>query len=181
MPALTSTFVWSWMFDTNFGILNYLLGKITGESWAGHTWLTNPVSFFAVLACIIVWQGVPFIAFTLYAGLTQIDSGILEAAEIDGASAVKRFFQVQMPITRSVFTVLIVLSIIWDLRVFAQVYALQGVGGDSSKTSTLGVWIYQQGTSSGDFGLSAAAAVIMCLIMVAISFYYVRQTLSQED
>ncbi|MCL2783323.1 MAG: sugar ABC transporter permease, partial [Propionibacteriaceae bacterium] len=149
MPALTSVIVWGWMFDTQYGIINYLLTKVTGDNWQGHSWLLNPVSFFAVLIIIIVWQGIPFVAFTLYAGLTQVDEAVMEAAQIDGASAVKRFFQVQMPMTRSIFTVLIVLSIIWDLRVFAQVYALQGIGGISAQTSTLGVWIYQQGSSSG--------------------------------
>lgn len=181
MPALTAVIVWGWMFDTQYGVINYILSKITGNDWMGHSWLLNPVSFFAVLVVIIVWQGIPFVAFTVYAGLTQVDGAIMEAAEIDGASPVKSFFQVQMPMTRAIFTVLIVLSIIWDLRVFAQVYALQGIGGIAEKTSTLGVWIYQRGSSSGDFGLSAAAAVIMVFIMVAISFYYVRQTLREED
>jgi N,N'-diacetylchitobiose transport system permease protein len=181
MPALTSVIVWGWMFDTQFGVINFVLTKVTGDDWAGHSWLSNPLSFFAVLTFVIVWQGIPFVAFTLYAGLTQVDGAILESAQIDGASAVRRFFQVQMPMTRSIFTVLIVLSIIWDLRVFSQVYALQGIGGIAEKTSTLGVWIYQRGSSSGDFGLSAAAAVVMCVIMLVISFYYVRQTLTEED
>jgi len=181
MPALTATIVWGWMFDTQYGVINYLLSKITGHNWMGHQWLLNQFSFFVVLTIIVVWQGVPFIAFTLYAALTQVDGAIMEAAEIDGASSVKRFFQVQMPMTRSVFTVLIVLSIIWDLGIFAQVYALQSIGGIAAQTSTLGVWIYQRGSAAGDFGLSAAAAVIMVIMMLAISYYYVRDTLLKED
>jgi len=181
MPALTATIVWGWMFDTQYGVINFLLSKITGHNWMGHQWLLNPFSFFVVLTIIVVWQGVPFIAFTLYAALTQVDGAIMEAAEIDGASSVKRFFQVQMPITRSVFTVLIILSVIWDLGIFAQVYALQAIGGIAAQTSTLGVWIYTRGSSAGDFGLSAAAAVIMVIMMLAISFYYVRDTLLKED
>jgi len=181
MPALTSVIVWGWMFDTKYGVINFLLTKISGQDWMGHSWLLNPVSFFAVLTLIIVWQGIPFVALTLYAGLTQVDAAVMEAAAIDGASPVKRFFQVQMPITRPIFTVLIVLSVIWDLRVFAQVYALQGIGGNTDQTSTLGVWIYQRGSAGGDFGFSAAAAVIMVILMLVISSYYVRQTLKQED
>ncbi|HEY0188435.1 MAG TPA: sugar ABC transporter permease [Cellulomonas sp.] len=181
MPALTAVIVWGWMFDTQYGVINYLLTQITGHSWSGHSWLINPLSFFVVLAIIVIWQGVPFIAFTMYAGLTQIPGEVLEAAQIDGAGASKRFFQIQVPYVRSILTVLIVLSIIWDLRVFAQVYALQGIGGIAEKTSTLGVWIYQKGTASGDFGVSAAAAVIMVVIMLAISVSYVRQTISEEE
>ena len=181
MPALTSVIVWGWMFDTDYGVVNYLMSKITGNNWMGHQWLIDPLSFFVVLGIIIVWQGVPFIAFTMYAALTQIDRDVTEAAQIDGASAWQRFWRIHVPYVRQVVVVLVVLSVIWDLRVFAQVYALQGIGGIAEKTSTLGVWIYQKGTASGDYGVSAAAAVIMVFMMLAIALPYVRQTLEEDD
>jgi N,N'-diacetylchitobiose transport system permease protein len=181
IPALTSVMVWGWMFDTQYGVVNHVLGLITGESWRGHSWLIHPLSFFLVLGLIVVWMGVPFIAFTMYAGLTQVPGEVIEAAQLDGASARKRFFLVQVPYVRQIIIVLTVLSVIWDLRIFAQVYALQGIGGLYEKTSTLGVWIYQVGTASGDYGMSAAAAVVMVVIMLAVSFGYVRQTLKEED
>ncbi|HEY0118809.1 MAG TPA: sugar ABC transporter permease [Cellulomonas sp.] len=181
MPALTSVIVWGWMFDTDYGVVNYLMSKITGNDWMGHQWLIDPLSFFVVLTLIIVWQGVPFIAFTMYAALTQIGHEVTEAAQIDGASAWQRFWRIHVPYVRQVIVVLVVLSVIWDLRVFAQVYALQGIGGIAEKTSTLGVWIYQKGTASGDYGVSAAAAVIMVFLMLAISFHYVRQTIEEDD
>lgn len=179
MPALTATIVFGWMLDTDYGVINYLLTKITGHDWIGHQWLLNPVSFYAVLAMIIVWQGIPFVAFTVYAAMTGISGEVIEAAQIDQAGPIKRFFLIELPYIRPVLTVLIVLSVIWDLRVFAQVYALQGIGGIAEQTSTLGVWIYQQGSSN--VGLSSAAAVIMLLIMLIISVAYVRQTLSEGD
>ncbi|MFV2144363.1 MULTISPECIES: carbohydrate ABC transporter permease [Isoptericola] len=181
MPALSTVMVWGWMFDTRYGVVNYLLTQVTGSDWAGHSWLIEPLSFFLVLGLIVVWMGVPFIAFTMYAGLTQVPVETLEASQLDGANARQRFFQIQVPFVRSIIIVLIVLSVIWDLRVFAQVYALQGIGGLYEKTSTLGVWIYQKGTASGDFGFAAAAAVVMVFIMLLISLYYVRQTLKEDD
>ncbi|WP_418277499.1 carbohydrate ABC transporter permease [Isoptericola jiangsuensis] len=181
MPALSSVMVWGWMFDTRSGVVNYLLTKITGDDWTGHSWLIDPLSFFLVLGLIVVWMGVPFIAFTMYAGLTQVPVDTLEAAQLDGANGRQRFFLIQVPFVRSIILVLVVLSVIWDLRVFAQVYALQGIGGLYEKTSTLGVWIYQKGTASGDFGFAAAAAVVMVFILLIISFSYVRQTLKEDD
>ena len=181
MPALTSVIVWGWMFDTQYGVVNYLMTKITGDNWMGHSWLINPWSFFVVLTLIVVWQGIPFIAFTMYAGLSQVPREVTEAAEIDGASSWQRFFLILVPYVRQIVVVLVVLSVIWDLRIFAQVYALQGIGGIIEKTSTLGVWIYQKGTAGGDYGVSAAAAVIMVIIMLAISLQYVRQTLEEDD
>lgn len=181
MPALTSVIVWGWMFDTQYGVINYLMSKVTGNDWTGHQWLISPLSFFVVLGIIIVWQGVPFVAFTMYAALTQIDHDVTEAAQIDGASAWQRFWLIHVPYVRQVVVVLVVLSVIWDLRVFAQVYALQGIGGIAEKTSTLGVWIYMKGTAGGDYGVSAAAAVIMVFIMLAISVQWVRQSIEEGD
>jgi N,N'-diacetylchitobiose transport system permease protein len=181
MPALTATLIWGWMFDTKYGVINYLMSVITGnQSWIGYSWLLNPFSFFVVLTIIIVWGAVPFVSFTLYGGLTQVSSEMIEAAAIDGASAVQRFFKIQVPQVRSIFIVLIVLSIIWDLNLFVQVNALLSVGGDPLEVSTYGVWIYRTGTAGGDLGLSSAAAVIMVIIMLIISGYYVRQIFKEE-
>ncbi len=180
-PALVTTTLWGWIFDTSYGLLNFIMTKLTGDNWMGHSWLMNPWSFFLVLGVIIVWGAIPFVTFTLYAGLTQIPGEVIEAAQMDGASPVQRFFQIQMPYVRGVYLVLIILSIIWDIRVYAQVVALQTIGGIAEQTSTFGVWIFQKGTASGDYGLSAAAAVIMVIVMMTISYYSVRQTLKEDN
>jgi len=181
MPPLAGTIVWGWLFDTEYGVVNNLLTKITGESWMGHSWLLNPIQFFLILTLIIVWGAVPFVAFTLYAGLTQVPGEVLEAAQLDGTSPFQRFRLIMVPYVRSIYTVLIVLSIIWDLRVFTQVYALQGIGGDREKTNTIGVYIYQMGMAQGHYGTAGAIAVIFVFIMLGISFYYVRRTVREED
>ena len=82
MPALAGTVIWQWIFDTQYGLANWALGR------QGESWLSNPLSFYFVATIIVVWMGVPFVAFTLYAGLTQIPAEMMEAAAIDGATAV---------------------------------------------------------------------------------------------
>jgi N,N'-diacetylchitobiose transport system permease protein len=77
--------------------------------------------------------------------------------------------------------VLIILSIIWDLRVFTQIFALQGIGGIADKTNTIGVYIYQMGMAQGHYGSASAIAVILVFIMMGISYYYVRQTIKEEE
>ncbi|MFI2705888.1 carbohydrate ABC transporter permease [Cellulosimicrobium composti] len=181
MPALAGTVVWGWIFDSDYGVVNNLLTKITGENWLGHAWLINPLLFFTVATIIIVWGAVPFVAFTMYAGLTQIPGEVLEAAQLDGAGPVKRFRLIMVPYVRSIITVLVVLSIIWDLRVFTQIYALQDIGGIREQTNTIGVYIYQMGMAQGHYGLAGAISVIFVFIMLAISFYYVRQTVREEE
>ncbi|MCF4119791.1 sugar ABC transporter permease [Antribacter sp. KLBMP9083] len=181
MPTLAGTIVWGWIFDTEYGVVNNLLTRVTGESWMGHSWLLDPLTFFMILTFIIVWGALPFVTFTLYAGLTQIPGEVLEAAELDGANGFQRFRLIQLPFVSSIVTVLVVLSMIWDLRVFTQVFALQGIGGDREQTNTIGVYIYQTGMAQGHYGLAGAIGVIFVFIMLGLSFYYVRRTVREEE
>jgi N,N'-diacetylchitobiose transport system permease protein len=181
MPALTATIVWGWMFDTSYGVVNYALTTFFGLDFHAHSWLINPVSFFFVATLIIVWGAIPFVAFTVYAGLTQIPDEVLEAAQLDGASATQQFRLITVPYLKSIFLVVTILQVIWDLRVFTQIYALQGIGGIREQTSTLGVYIYQVALGSGEYGMGGAIAVITVFFMMAISLYYVRQSLREEQ
>ncbi len=181
MPALTATIVWGWMFDTGYGVVNYVLSTWFGLDYLGHSWLIEPLSFFFVATVIVVWGAVPFVAFTIYAGLTQVPEEVLEAAQLDGAGAFQRFRLVIFPYLRSIFLVVVILQVIWDLRVFTQIFALQGIGGIREQTSTLGVYIYQKGLGSGEYGTAGAIAVITVVIMLVVSFYYVRQSIKEEE
>lgn len=181
MPALTATIVWGWIFDTQYGLVNWVLTQVTGTDWTGHSWLIDPLSFFSVAAIIITWGAIPFVAFSVYAGLSQVPDEVLEAAQLDGAGAVARFRLIVLPYLRSILVVLLILQIIWDLRVFAQIYALQTVGGVRADTNTIGVYIYSVSMASGDLGSGGAISVILVVIMLLISGYYIRSMLRQEE
>mgnify|MGYP003456658864 FL=1 len=180
MPALTATIVWGWIFDTQYGLVNWALSGLTGTDWTGHSWLIDPLSFFAVAAIIITWGAVPFVAFTVYAGLTQVPDEVMEAASLDGASAFSRFRFITLPYIRSILIVLLILQIIWDLRVFAQIYALQTIGGVRADTTTVGGYVYSVSMASGDLGAGGAISVILVIIMLLISGYYIRSMFQEE-
>lgn len=180
MPPLTATVVWGWIFDTEYGLVNATLNALTGtENWTNHSWLLNPWSFFMVLTIIVVWQSVPFVAFTTYAALGQVPDEVLEAASLDGATGWSRFRLIVFPYLRSVLTVVLVLQIIWNLRIFTQVYALQSRGGLASETNVLGTYLFRQGV--GEFGATAAIGVVMVILLLALSWGYVRTTLKEEE
>ncbi len=180
MPALTAIVIWGWMFDAQYGVVNWVLSAL-GMGMEGHSWLINPLSFFAVATIVITWQSVPFVAFTLYAGLTQVPDEVLEAAALDGANGVQRFRHIIVPYIKPLIVVVTVLQVIWDLRVFTQIFALQDSGAIRSKTSTIGVYIYQVGVAQGRFDTGSAIAVIMVILMLCASFFYVRQIVRQEE
>ena len=180
MPPLTATVVWGWIFDTEYGLVNSMLNTLTGtENWTNHSWLLNPWSFFMVLTIIIVWQSVPFVAFTTYAALGQVPDEVLEAASLDGATGWARVRLIVFPYLRSVLTVVLVLQIIWNLRIFTQVYALQSRGGLASETNVLGTYLFRQGV--GEFGATAAIGVVMVILLLVLSWGYVRTTLKEEE
>ncbi len=181
MPALTATIVWGWMFDTSYGVVNFMLTNGLGLDFAQHSWLVEPLSFFFVAGLVIVWGAVPFVAFTIYAGLTQVPEEVLEAAQLDGAGAFQRFRLIIFPYLRSVFLVVTILQVIWDLKVFTQIFALQNIGGVRELTSTLGVYIYQNSLGTGEYGTGGAIAVLTVIFMLAISFLYVRQVVKEEE
>jgi N,N'-diacetylchitobiose transport system permease protein len=180
MPPLAATTVWGWIFDSQYGIVNWALNTMTGSTdWTNHSWLANPWSFFFVLTVIVVWQGVPFAAFTLYAALGQVPAEVLEAASLDGAVGWQRFRLVVFPYLRNVVTVVVVLQVIWNLRIFTQVYALQQRGGLISETNVLGTYIVRQGP--GEFGVTSAIGVLMVVLLLALSWGYIRTTLKEEE
>lgn len=180
MPPLSATTIWGWLFDTRRGLVNHLITQYTSADFTGHSWLNNTISFYFVATVIITWQSVPFVAFTTYAALTQVPSEVLEAASLDGASGWQRFRRIVVPYIRAVLVVLLVLQIIWDMRVFVQIYTLQTIGGIREDTNTIGVYIYIVSTAGGDLGSGGAIAVLLVIIMLAMSGYYVRRVLREE-
>ena len=180
MPVVASLTVWQWLFDTQYGVVNWTLSHL-GADYEGHSWLLNPLSFYFVATVIVVWMSVPFVAFTGYAALTQVSEDLTEAAELDGASARQRLRHVVLPAIRPVLLIIGLLQVIWDLRVFTQIYVLQRAGGVTRDTNLLGTYIYRLGIGGGDFGTAAAVAMFMLALTVLLTAPYVRTMLRNED
>jgi N,N'-diacetylchitobiose transport system permease protein len=180
MPVVAAMIVWQFLFDTEYGAVNAVLTWLGGD-YQGHSWLQNQGSFFAVATLIVVWMSVPFVVFTLYAALTQVAEDVVEAAEIDGAGAWQRFVHVVLPSIRPVLLVVLLLQLIWDLRVFTQIYTLQKAGGITRDTNLLGTYIYSLGIKGQNFGAAAAAAMFMLALTVVVTAPYIRIMLKQED
>jgi N,N'-diacetylchitobiose transport system permease protein len=175
MPALTATIVWQWMFDTEYGVVNWALGR-QGESW----WV-DQLTFFMIATIIVVWMGIPFIAFTVYAALTQIPVDIVEAARLDGARFRQLFRYVVFPAVKPILLILTALSVIWDFRVFTQIYVLQKAGGITRDTNLLGVYAYRISIGENRFDIGAAVAVVMVLITAVLTIVYLRAMVRQEE
>jgi N,N'-diacetylchitobiose transport system permease protein len=175
MPALTATIVWQWMFDTEYGVVNWALDR------QGESWWADQLTFFMIATIIVVWMGIPFIAFTTYAALTQIPVDIVEAARLDGARFRQIFRFVVFPALKPILLILTALSVIWDFRVFTQIYVLQKAGGITRDTNLLGVYAYRISIGENRFDIGAAIAVVMVLITAVLTIVYLRAMVKQEE
>lgn len=174
MPVLSSLQVFQWLFDARRGVVNWLATSLGLESLAGFNWLSTPLTFFGVAAMLVIWMSVPLVVFMVYAAVTQVDESVIEAARLDGAHGLTLFRHVIMPSISSVFLLICLLEIIWDLRVFTQIHVLQGSSGITEQTHVLGTYIYQIGLSGGNYGVAAAAATIMLLLMLLVTARYIQ-------
>lgn len=181
MPVVAAMTVWIWLFDRRRGVVNYLLDMIPGVEMNRYDWLSNPSTFFMLASLIVVWMSVPFVAFCIYAGLTQVSDEVLEAAALDGASPWQRFWFIIAPMIRPVIAIVLLLQLIWDLRVFTQITLLKDAGSKSGDYDLLGTYIFKLGTSSQDFGMASAVSIFVLAITVALSWFYIRSLLKEDE
>jgi ABC-type glycerol-3-phosphate transport system permease component len=115
-PVIVAIDIWQWMFDFEFGIVNYVLTQIHAGNFIHHNWFDNPVQGLAVLVLVVVWGAIPFVTITLFAGLLQVPNDVIDAAQVDGASGWHTFWFVTAPMLKPIFLIVICLSTIWDFR-----------------------------------------------------------------
>lgn len=180
MPVVAAMTVWIWLFDRRRGVVNYLLDLLPGVEMNRFDWLESPLTFFAVASIIVVWMSVPFVAFSTYAGLTQVSDEVIEASQLDGASGWQRLRHIILPMIRPVIMIVFLLQLIWDLRVFTQIKMLQDAGSVASEFDLLGTYIYKLGTGAQDFGMASAVSVFVLALTLALSWFYVRSLLKED-
>jgi N,N'-diacetylchitobiose transport system permease protein len=179
-PILATTTVFQWIFDQQYGILNKTLVKLGFEKFAGYSWFSSGASTLTVIGLLIVWQAVPFVCFTIYAGLLAAPRELYEAASIDGAGAWQTFGTVSWPAIRSLVTLATFLSLIWDFKVFAQVWAIRQ-GGPDGESTTLPLLLYLKGIAGRHFGVASAIAVLMILVLLVLTARYLQLLLRSRE
>nr|WP_308291523.1 sugar ABC transporter permease [Microbacterium sp. G2-8] len=180
MPAVTGTYVWIWIFDADRGIVNQSLMAL-GLMDDPVNWFTNRYSFYAIALINVVHHGFPFVAVTVLAALLGVSKEMLEAAEVDGAGPWRRFWQIIVPNLRQVFAVVIILSTIWDIKAFAQIYLMPGGSGSNRDVLNLGVWSYVESFGQNRYGFGSAIAVVLTLLLVLITVFYVRALMKEDE
>ncbi|WP_328869280.1 sugar ABC transporter permease [Streptomyces sp. NBC_00287] len=149
------------------GAVNSLLGAVGLDGWR-QDWLGSPSLALWSVVAVIVWQFAGYSMVIFVAGLQSVPKEVHEAAEIDGAGPVRRFWSVTRPLLAPAITINLMLSIIGGIKLFDQVYALTG-GGPGHATDTISTLIYKDAFTLGEFGYSIALAVVLTIIVAVAS------------
>ena len=172
MPPLVIGAVWKWMLTSDNGVVNFALqslGLISNKIY----WLSDPdMSLISVMAANI-WFGLPFNMILIAAGLAGIPQDILEAAALDGAGAVRRFFSITLPLLAPTLYALVALTTIYTMRAFDLIWTMTH-GGPVDSSNIFPVWSYRLSFEVFDFGTGAAISSAMLVIVFFVALVFVR-------
>jgi len=173
LPSVVIGLMWAWIYNPQVGLLNDLLLRL-GLLQSAMPWLANPdTSLYAIIAAL-VWQGFPFFAIMILAGLQTIPASLYEAAEIDGAGAWHQFWHITLPGLRGVLVTAVMLRLIWVANSIDVIYVMTG-GGPGYATHTLPLYAFKRTYASMDFGYGSALAVTFSLLLLGAIILYLRR------
>ena len=181
VPAITGTYVWVFLFDPRSGAVMRALATLNLVDPDTTNWFTERLLFYAIATLNVVHHGFPFVAVTVLAGLMTLPGDTLEAATIDGAGAWKRFWHIKVPLLKPVFAVVTILSTIWDFKVFTQIYLMPGGNGTNRDVLNLGTWSYVTAIAQNRYGLGAAIAVLLTVLLLLVTAVYLRFMFREEE
>jgi N,N'-diacetylchitobiose transport system permease protein len=174
MPQLVAAQIFKWMVDADFGVLNYLIDKIPGVDYSGHSWFLEPTQGWIVITTLVIWAGIPFLAITLNAGLTQVPKELLEAATVDGASPWQALRRITLPILKPLIIIVTTLSVIWNFGLFTQPWVLRDSKVEP-EYQTLATYMFTQAFGRSNYSLGSAISVITVFLMLGVMAFYIRQ------
>lgn len=168
LPNIVAVYNWRWIFNTNGGIANYLL-KSFGLIERDMVWFGSAGLAMACLVVANVWRGTPFFGMSILAKLQTIPRDYYEAAQIDGANTLQRFWYITLPEIKDVLILSTLMSTVWTLNEFETVWLLTG-GGPNGSTQVMNVYSYKTAMMQMNLGRGIAVAVIaMPFLMIIIS------------
>lgn len=169
LPVVTSmvaaAIIWSWMYNSDVGLLNYLLSMIGID---GPKWLQNPHSALPAIAIMSIWKNAGYNMMIFLAGLSNIPKDYYEAARLDGSSAWNRFLHITLPMLSPVTFFVLVVTTIGAFQVFEQTFVMTN-GGPGVSTLTLSYYIWQTAFRFFNLGGASALGYLFFLLVLAVT------------
>ena len=173
LPSVVIGLMWSWIYHPQVGLLNDLMLRL-GLLQSAMPWLANPNTSLYSIILALVWQGFPFFAIMILAGLQTIPANLYEAASIDGATTWQKFREITLPGLKGVLVTAVMLRLIWVANSIDVIYVMTG-GGPGYAAHTLPLYAFKRTYSSMDFGYGTALAVTFALLLLGLIVVYLRR------
>lgn len=173
MPATVTAFLFGWIFNSRFGVLNAVLLEFGFIDYP-QAWLSNPTGAMSAIIITKVWLSIPLFMSFFLAGLQNLDKEQLEAARVDGAGNFNILKDHVLPHLRPVLLVVTVLGMIGNLQQFDSIYALTG-GGPVRATTVLSVEVYRRAFEQWDIGLATTVGVLWVATILPPAYFYLRE------
>jgi len=170
IPDVVAGMIGLWMLDYQFGIVNYLLTTLHLVK-EPVLWLNSPKLALMTVISIEIWRLFPLHTLVIFAGLQDVPKELYEAADIDGAGGVIKFFKITLPYLKQVLVILFTLTIIWCFRRFTLIWLLTR-GGPDRGTETVVIQIYSYAFNFNKMGYAAAIGNILLLITIGMVIFY---------
>lgn len=177
LPGVVVSFLWSWIFNTNFGLLNGVIQLLGGEGTTN--WLSSPSLAMAAVIIAKIWHSFPWMMVLLLAAMQGIPAEVHDAASVDGANGWKRQFYVVLPQIKPAMALTLLLETIWGLQHFEIPWVMTG-GGPVGATTVLSVGLYKEAFQRFDLGGAGAIGLLWALIMAAVASVYIIYSRRQE-
>ncbi|HEY9305446.1 MAG TPA: sugar ABC transporter permease, partial [Mycobacterium sp.] len=182
VSSVVMAVVWQFVFNTNNGLLNIMLG------WIGIgpvPWLNDPKWAMLSLCTVSVWRSVPFATVILLAAMQGVPDNLYEAARLDGAGELRQFVSITVPLIRGAVSFVVVISIIHAFQAFDLVYVLTGHnGGPETATYVFGIMLFQHAFGFLEFGYASALAWVIfgiLLVLTVLQLRLGRRRAAQEE
>jgi multiple sugar transport system permease protein len=180
VPPIANGLIWSFLYNFDFGFLNRILFTL-GVTSHPINWVGNPAFALFALTVPYIWRTLPFAILLLHAALQGINPELYEAADIDGAGAWQRFFNITLPLLRPVIVVVLVLRTSFAFAVFEEVLAITQ-GGPGDATWVAAWYSYKKSFAPPfDIGVGSASAYVLALIVGALAVTYVKAIYRRVD
>jgi len=170
ISTVITAFSFKFMYDDNFGILNYLLKQMGFDSVG---WLSDPNIAIWSIVLTNIWYGTPFTILFLTAGLQSINPLLYEAALIDGATKIKRFFFITIPLLRQFMVTNLILITVWSINFFDLQLIMTG-GGPLFSTTTISLYMYRQAFEFGSFSGGATIGIFLIMMNLLLTLTYIK-------
>ena len=173
LPSVVIALMWAWMYQPQVGLFNDLLLRL-GLVSSAVPWLAQPGTALYAIIVALVWQGFPFFAIMILAGLQTIPASLYEAAAVDGATPWQQFREVTLPGLKGVLVTAVMLRLIWVANSIDVILVMTG-GGPGYATHTLPLYAFKRTYGSMDFGYGTALACTFSLLLLGLIVVYLRR------